>query len=211
MTITATDLQIATLKHRLHIAREQLIKLRDTAYIINADELMMETNKVIDGAWHTLNFEMPELPSDLESRLEHQNPYKHGCNPALPMQDTSLDRLLMMFSDVADKWIESDCSPLAISALQFAIGAVRDEQFRQDNPVVNAELHQMREQIAQIVATSPESFRPRIVAGEGLTETEKERHLRVRNSAYYKADTIIALVESAQLHLRTEPASGDQP
>lgn len=53
----------------------------------------------------------------------------------------------------------------------------------------------IREQIAQIVASNPESFRPRIIAGDGLTETDKERHLRVRNSAYYKADTIIALFE----------------
>lgn len=143
MTLTATDLQIVTLKHRLQVAREQLIKLRSVAQLVGDDDLVSDTNKVIDGAWHTLNFEMPELPSDLENRLEHQNPYKHGCNPALPMQETSLDRLAMMFSDVADKWIASDCSPLAISALQFAIGAVRDEQFRQDSPVVDAELHQM--------------------------------------------------------------------
>lgn len=83
MTITMTDLQIVALKVRLQITRAQLIKVRDAANLTDHEDLLSETNKVIDGAWHTLNFDAPETADEFESRLDHQNPYKHGCDPAL--------------------------------------------------------------------------------------------------------------------------------
>ncbi|MES2030807.1 MAG: hypothetical protein V4477_16630 [Pseudomonadota bacterium] len=83
MTITMDDLQIVALKVRLQRTREQLIKVRDAISKTGNEDLLRETNKVIDGAWHTLNFDVPETSDAFESRLDHRNPYKHGCDPAL--------------------------------------------------------------------------------------------------------------------------------
>lgn len=46
----------------------------------------------------------------------------------------------------------------------------------------------LRMAIAKIIDGT--AFRPQHVSGEGLSETEKEKWLRARNSALFKADQI---------------------
>jgi hypothetical protein len=46
----------------------------------------------------------------------------------------------------------------------------------------------LRETFAKIIDGT--AFRPQYVSGEGLSETEKEKWLRARNSALFKSDQI---------------------
>jgi hypothetical protein len=57
-----------------------------------------------------------------------------------------------------------------------------------------------REEVARII--NGVAFRPNHISGVGLSETEKEKWLRARSVAYYKADQICGLSLPHQLHDR---------
>lgn len=65
------------------------------------------------------------------------------------------------------------------------------EAMRQEQKASAMTQTERREEIARII--DGVGFRPQHISGAGLSETEKEKWLRARNAAYYKADAILAL------------------
>ncbi len=132
MTITMYDLQIVALKVRLQATREQLIKVRDAVNPTGNEDLLSETNKVIDGAWHTLNFDATETSEEFESRLDHQNPYKHGCDPALadnPIGEGMKRTQEIMRDTVGTRtWIDPDTQEIRADPISA------DEFYKSDDP-----------------------------------------------------------------------------
>jgi hypothetical protein len=192
------------LKHELELAHNWIAGHRDgKPFQVTAPPSVPGVDAVRDAEREALRKAArdPKIVASVQQALMRHPHFAGGSALAFGFANTALDAFILALIEQPAVTPSDDLAKIADVIEPHWRGAGLNlnaewiiKRFIELGDEVDASVPGVeREQIARII--NGVAFRPKHISGDGLNETEKEKWLRARNVAYWKADTILALIE----------------